>query len=129
VFSTTTVPVSILQVSQQIFSGGVVQLTGGTTGQLDTSVMLYLTQLQDKYATVTEDNNVEVIATPAINPLTNGVATKNEFDIYINGQYIDKIAYTWTPSNTITQSIVFDPNILGYTIESNMVIVVNGRWS
>jgi hypothetical protein len=45
VFNTTTVPVSILQVSQQIFSGGVVQLTGGSTGQLDTTVMLYLTQL------------------------------------------------------------------------------------
>jgi hypothetical protein len=74
------------------------------------------------------DNNAEVLATPAINPLTNGVATKNEFDIYINGQYIDKIAYTWTPSNTATQSIVFDPNILGYTVESTMVIVVNGRW-
>jgi hypothetical protein len=128
VFNTTTVPVSILQVSQQIFSGGVVQLTGGSTGQLDTAVMLYLTQLQDKYATITMDNNAEVLATPAINPLTNGVATKNEFDIYINGQYIDKIAYTWTPSNTATQSIVFDPNILGYTVESTMVIVVNGRW-
>jgi hypothetical protein len=128
VFATTHVPVSILQVSQQIFAGGTVQLTGGSSGQLDASVMLYLTQLQDKYATIVTDNNAEVQSTPAINPLTGGVATKNEFDVYINGQYIDKITYTWTPSNTITQTIVFDANILGYTVDSSMVVVINGRW-
>lgn len=129
VFATTHVPVSILQVSQQIFAGGTVQLTGGSSSQVDAAVMLYLTQLQDKYATVIADNTTQVTATPATNPATGGIATKNEFDVYINGQYIDKIAYTWTPSNTITQSIVFDANMLGYIVDSSMVVVINGRWA
>jgi hypothetical protein len=55
-------------------------------------------------------------------------ATKNEFDVYINGQYIDKVIYTWSPSNSSTQTIIFDTATLGYALEADDVIIVNGRW-
>ena len=44
-------------------------------------------------------------------------------------KYIDKVLYTWTPSDVGTQSIVFDTSGLGYSIESTDTIIINGRWS
>ena len=129
-FSSTQVPASILAVSQQIFSGGtVIASGGGATTTINPSVMAYLTNLTDQYATVTNSTTATISAAAAINPSTLGFATKNEFDVYINGQYIDKNVYTWTPSDTLPNTITFDTSLLGYTLDSNLVIVVNGRWA
>jgi len=132
-FSSTTVPVAILQVSQQIFAGGSVVVSGGSgagTSTINAETMSYLVNLSDRRANINNSTTVTVSAVAAINPTTTSPATKNEFDVYINGQYIDKEVYAWTPSGiSLTQTIVFDTNQLGYTLTPEMVIVVNGRWA
>lgn len=128
-FQTTQVPVSILQVSQQIFSGGSIIVSGGgSTTTITSDVMSYLIGLRDEPATYVNSTTVTVNYSVAINPATSSAATKNEFDVYINGQYIDKALYTWTPGSA-PQTIVFDTVALGYIIESTDVIIVNGRWA
>jgi hypothetical protein len=126
IFSTTTVPIALLQVSQQIFSGATIQTSGGAT--INATTMSYLTNLSDKIATYLSATTVIINGAAAYNPVTETAATKNEFNVYINGQYIDKIAYTWTPSLSSSQTIVFDTATLGYNIETIDVVVVNGRW-
>jgi uncharacterized protein YceK len=129
-FSSTQVPASILAVSQQIFSGGtIIASGGGSTTSINTTTLNYLINLTDQYATVTNLTTVIINAAAAINPSTLGFATKNEFDVYINGQYIDKNVYTWTPSDTLPNTIIFDTALLGYDLDVNFVVVVNGRWA
>ena len=130
IFSTTRVPQAILQNQQRVMSGGSVIVSGGGSNiSLNAAAMAYLTTLTDRQATRVNANTVSTIALAAINPVTNTVATVNEFDIYINGQYIDNAAYTWTPSDITTQTIVFDVNVLGYDIDALDVVIINGRWA
>lgn len=130
VFSTTTVPVALLQVSQQIFSGATVQVSGGGGGgAIDAQTLTYLTNLSDQPATYASTTTVTVSAAAALNPVTGTAATINEFNVYINGQYIDKAVYTWTPTTATTQTIIFDTATLGYTIDSTDTIIINGRWA
>lgn len=130
-FSTTTVPVQLLAVSSRILSGtSVIATGGGSTNTINAATMTYLTALTDKQGTRVNSTTVTVTGTPRINPVTLAVATVNEFDVYINGQYIDKVCYTWTPTDTsATQTIVFNTTTLGYTIDTDDVIIINGRWS
>ena len=97
--------------------------------QITPALMNYLTNLTDQLATYVNPTTVTVNAYAAINPLTFAIANVNEFDVYINGQYIDKICYAWTPSDVNAQTIVFDTNILGYTIDATDAIIINGRWA
>ena len=97
--------------------------------QITPELMNYLTNLTDQLATYVNPTTVTVNAYAAINPLTFAIANVNEFDVYINGQYIDKICYAWTPSDVTAQTIVFDTNILGYTIDATDAIIINGRWA
>jgi hypothetical protein len=130
IFSTTVVPPQLLQTQNVLVSGGSVVVSGGgTTATIDLATMTYLTNLSDKVATYVSTTTISISSLAATNPVTLAAATKNEFNVYINGQYIDKMAYTWTPSSTINQTIVFDTSILGYGIEVNDVIVINGRWA
>ena len=128
-FSTTAVPSNILQMQSHINNGGTANMFGATSGILTANIINYLTSLTEQPATYSNSTTVTVTAFVGTNPLTGLAATKNQFDIYINGQYIDKAIYTWTPSNTTSQSIVFDTSILGYTIEATDTIIVNGRWA
>ena len=129
IFSTTQVPQAVLQNQQQVMSGGSVVVSGGgSTVSLNAAAMLYLTALTDKQATYVNVTTVTVAAYAAINPVTNTIATINEFDVYINGQYIDKAAYTWTPTDASTQTIVFNTSVLGYGIDPTDTIIINGRW-
>ena len=128
-FSTTAVPSNILQMQSHINNGGTAQMFGATSGILTADIINYLTNLTEQTATYSNSTTVTVSASVRTNPLTGLAATKNQFDVYINGQYIDKAIYTWTPSNTTTQSIVFDTSILGYIIEATDTIIVNGRWA
>jgi archaellum component FlaF (FlaF/FlaG flagellin family) len=91
--------------------------------------MNYLTQLIEKQGTYVNINTINVNGISNYNTVTNARATVNEFDIYINGQYIDKAAYTWTPSNLSTQTITFNTGVLGYELDSDDVVIINGRWS
>jgi hypothetical protein len=134
IFNTTTIPQKILNVQQQVLSGGSIVLSGASGGSgggttIDASSMNYIITLTDKSADFSNSTTVTVSGLAAINPTTNVTATKNEFDVYINGQYIDKDLYTWTPSDINSpQSIVFDTSELGYSIESTDTIIINGRW-
>jgi hypothetical protein len=129
-FGSTTVSSKVLQAQSFVASGGsLVVASGGQTTSINAITMGYLTNLTDKIATYSIGSSVQVAGYAAVNPVTNAVATKNEFDVYINGQYIDKVAYTWTPSDVIIQTIVFDTGILGYTIDATDTIVVKGRWA
>ena len=125
-FSTTIVPPQILRMAS---TGATVNVSGATTATLTAQAMLYLTTLTDQQATYSNSTTVTVNTYAAINPVTLLVATKNEFDVYINGQYIDKQLYTWTPSDIATQTIVFDTTALGYTIDSTDTVIINGRWA
>jgi len=129
IFSTTNVPTQVLQAQNIINSGGTVIVNGGgSSTTINSAVLLYLTELSDKQATWTSTTTVTIPYAVGINPSTLLAATKNEFNVYINGQYIDKTVYAWTPT-LITQSIVFDTSILGYVIDATDVVIVNGRWA
>ena len=130
IFTTTTIPQQILQVKNYVMSGGSVSVTGGgASTQLDATTMSYLINLTDKIATYSNANTITINAFAAINPVDLTVASKDEFDVYINGQYADKVTYTWTPSDITTQTIIFDTVELGFNILSTDVIVVKGRWA
>jgi len=130
IFSTTVVPPELIRTQNILVSGGSVVVNGGGgTATIDLATMTYLTNLSDKFATYVSANTVNVSSVAATNPVTTAAATKNEFNVYINGQYIDKIAYTWTPSSVISQTIIFDTTVLGYTIDSTDTIIINGRWA
>ena len=130
IFNTTTVPQQLLDSSQTIAGGGSVIVNGGgTSTTIDSNSMAYLIALVDKTATYVSATTVTVAGTPKINPSTLGYASVNEFDVYVNGQYIDKAAYTWTPDENATQTIVFDTSTLGYDILNTDTVIVNGRWA
>ena len=103
--------------------------TGGIGTTIDASVLEYLRNLTDRIATYVNSTTVSVNAFAAYNSTLNITATVNEFDIYINGQYIDKAAYTWIPNASVTQTIVFNIVELGYDISVDDLIVINGRWA
>ncbi len=131
-FGSTQVSSKILQAQSFVSSGGSVLVSNGfVTTPIDAATMLYLTNLSEKIATYSNSTTITVNALAAINPVNLTVASKNEFDIYINGQYADKATYTWTPSDITTQTIIFDTSALGlgYNIEAADVIVVKGRWA
>lgn len=133
IFESTIVPARLLQQYTSIMSGNKVVVsnlsTGGTTS-INAEAITYLTQLTDKIATYSNATTATVTGTPARNPVTGTVATINEFDLYINGQYIDKAAYVFTPNiNSSTQTITFNTTELGYNIEAEDLIVINGRWA
>ena len=130
IFETTQIPIQLLNSSQTIVGGGTVIVNSpGTSTTIDTNTMSYLTGLSEKSATYVSATTVTISGTPKINPTTLAYATINEFDIYINGQYIDKSVYTWTPAESATQTIVFDTSVLGFTLNSGMTVIVNGRWA
>jgi hypothetical protein len=128
-FSSTIVPAQLLQAQNIISSGGTVLVSsGGSTTTIDGATMSYLTQLSDKVGTYSNATTITIAAAAKINPTTLQTASKNEFNVYINGQYIDKVVYSWSPSDTAPQTIVFDTATLGYSIEAQDLIIVNGRW-
>lgn len=125
IFNSTVVPQSILQAN-----GGIIVTGDGTSSTLITGdIITYLKNLTDKTATYFNPTTVQVTGTPAYNPYNNSYATLNEFDVYINGQYIDSNAYTWNISTSAPQTITFDPSVLGYSLTSLDVVVINGRWA
>jgi hypothetical protein len=130
VFNSTVIPSQLLQ-SQTFINGGgaVTVISQGTSVTINAATMLYLTNLTDQTATYSNSTTVTVSAFAAINPVTTNTATKFEFDVYINGQYIDKVVYTWTPSDIVSQTIVFDTAVLGYSLTATDIIVINGRWA
>ena len=137
IFSTTKVPQKLIDAKQRIISGNKVivsnQSSGGGGGGAGTEItpalMNYLTQLIEKQGVIINNNTILVTGTPNYNTIIGGRATTKEFDIYINGQYIDTAVYNWTPNATTTQQITFDTTELGYNLESDDIIIVNGRWS
>jgi hypothetical protein len=129
-FGSTEVSSKVLQAQSFVASGGsLVVSSGGQSTSINVATMGYLTNLTEKLATYSSATTVTVTGFAAINPVNLAVATVNEFDIYINGQYVDKLCYTWTPSDITNQTITFNTATLGYTIVSADVIVVKGRWA
>lgn len=130
-FASTSVSSKVLQAQSFVSSGGTVVVSSptGQTTTIDAATMSYLINLTEKIATFVNANTITINAFAAINPVNFSIATKNEFDIYINGQYADKVTYTWTPSDVTTQTITFDTAELGFDILSTDVIVVKGRWA
>jgi glutaredoxin len=130
-FSTTVVPQQLLRFQSQVLAGGSVTVSSGGTSAgatIDATTMSYLVNLTEEQASYSNASTVTISAAAAINPTTLLAATKAEFDIYINGQYIDKAAYTWTPNTLSTQTIVFNIVVLGYSITPSDVVIINGRW-
>jgi hypothetical protein len=124
-FSTTIVPAQILKAAS---SNSGVRVSGANTGTLSSAAVLYLTELTEQLVTITnETDTISIAYAAATNPLTSQLATVNEFDIYLNGQYLDKATYSWTPS--ATQTIVFDTNLLGTSLQPDDLIVIKGRWA
>jgi hypothetical protein len=130
IFNTTSIPVALLNVQSAIFSGTNVMVSNnGSNVGINAATMLYLTDMTDNLATYVNTTTISLSVAAAQNPITGGAATKNEFDIFINGQYMDKVVYTWTPSLTASQTIIFDTNTLGFTLQSGDIFVVKGRWA
>ena len=130
IFETLEIPAQLLQLQTNIMSGGTAIISGGGVNvSINAQAMTYLTNITEKIATYSNATTVTISSFAAVNPVTLAIASKNEFDIFINGQYIDKAVYTWTPSDVTTQTIVFDIAELGYTLNANDVVVVKGRWA
>jgi len=130
IFDTTVVPQQLIDAQQSIISGNSVIVSGGgSSTSIDGDTLTYLLNLTDQTGTFVDTDTITVSAAAAINPSNLTVANKNEFDLYINGQYIDKAIYTWTPLQTSPQTIDFDTGTLGYTLDSEDVIIINGRWA
>lgn len=130
IFDTLEVPTQLLQLQTNIMSGGAAIITGGGISvSINAQAMIYLTNIIEKLAVYSNSTTVTISSYAAINPVTNAVASKNEFDIFINGQYVDKAVYNWTPSDVTTQTIVFDTAELGYTLNAQDIVVVKGRWA
>ena len=132
IFESLDVPQKLLDMETRIISGARVLISkvgGGTPLVIDVNTMEYLTQLQEKTGTVQNSTTVTINDVPGTNPVTLTAATKSEFNIYINGQYIDKALYTWTPSLTPPQTIIFDIAQLGYSLDTDDIIIINGRWT
>ena len=124
IFNSTVVPNSILKTG-----AGSIQIDDNIYLKITPEIMNYLTNITEQIATYVSATTVTVSAAAAINPITAGTANKNEFDVYINGQYADKITYTWTPTTSATQTIIFDTAELGFDILPTDVIVIKGRWA
>ena len=129
VFDTTIVPQELINAKQRIISGNVV-IAGGASGgaQIDIPTMNYLTELVEQSGSFVDGDTITIPASAATNPITKTSATVNEFDIFINGQYIDKSIYTWTPDGSTTQTIEFNSGSLGYELEATDTIIIKGRW-
>ncbi len=130
-FASTAVSSKVLQAQSIVSSGGtiVVSSPSGQVTPINIPTMAYLINLTEQIATYVNANTITINAFAAINPVNFLVATKNEFDVYINGQYADKVTYTWTPSDVTAQTITFDTAELGFSILPTDVIVVKGRWA
>ena len=134
-FGSTTIPQQLLEQKQNIISGNAVLVSndagsaGGGGGTIDAATMLYITELSDISGSFSDADTIAVTGSAALNPITSAAATKNEFDVYINGQYIDKYLYEWTPSVSAVQTLDFNTGSLGYEIASSDTVVINGRWS
>jgi hypothetical protein len=126
-FGSTTVSSKVL--TAYAAGQNVTVSTPTASTKLDPAIMAYLTNITEQLAVYSSSTTVTIAANAAINPVLLTTATKNEFDIYVNGQYIDKSAYTWTPSDISSQIIIFDTNILGYQIDASDIIIVKGRWA
>ena len=126
-FGSTTVSSKIL--TAYAAGQNVTVSTPTSSTKLDPAIMGYLTNITEQQAVYGNSTTVTIAALAAINPVLLTTATKNEFDIYINGQYIDKSAYTWTPSDISSQIIIFDTSILAYQIDASDIIIVKGRWA
>ena len=126
-FGSTTVSSKVL--TAYAAGQNVTVSTPTSATKLDPAIMGYLTNITEQQAVYGNSTTVTIAALAAINPVLLTTATKNEFDIYINGQYIDKSAYTWTPSDISSQIIIFDTSILGYQIDASDIIIVKGRWA
>jgi hypothetical protein len=126
-FGSTTVSSKVL--TAYAAGQNVTVSTPTASTKLDPAIMAYLTNITEQLAVYSSSTTVTIAANAAINPVLLITATKNEFDIYINGQYIDKSAYTWTPSDISSQIIIFDTSILGYQIDASDIIIVKGRWA
>jgi hypothetical protein len=129
-FGSTAVASNILQAQNFVANGGsLVASNGNASIQINNATMAYLTNLTDNLATYVNTTTISLSIAAATNPVTGLAATKNEFDIFINGQYMDKILYTWTPGLSASQTIVFDTAQLGFTLQSGDTYVVKGRWA
>ena len=133
-FGSTTIPQQLLEQKQYIISGNAVLVSNdagsaGGGGTIDAATMLYITELSDISGSFSDADTIAVTGSAALNPITSAAATKNEFDVYINGQYIDKYLYEWTPSVSAIQTLDFNTGLLGYVITSSDTVVINGRWS
>ncbi len=126
-FGSTTVSSKVL--TAYAAGQNVTVSTPTSSTKLDPAIMAYLTNITEQQAVYSSSTTVTIAARAAINPVLLTTATKNEFDVFINGQYIDKSAYTWTPSDISSQIIIFDTSILGYQIDASDIIIVKGRWA
>lgn len=129
IFSTTQIPQAILQYQSNILSGGTVVINGSNgSSTIDANTFTYLVAVTEQQATYVSSTSVSIAAYAKVNPITFTIATKDEFDIYINGQYVDKSVYNWTPSDITTQLIIFNTSMLGYGIDPADVVIIKGRW-
>jgi len=125
-FSSTYVPSIISNILPVISTGGTVTVGNANISNL---LAIYLITITERIGTIANQSTVQISALPAINPFNGAYATKNEFDIYINGQYIDKPIYDWTPGANLPQMITFNTSSLGYVLSASDIVIVKGRWA
>lgn len=125
-FSTTVIPPSIVNILPVVAQGGIITYGSANISNL---LAIYLITITERIGTVINGSTLEVASLPAINPFNGLYATKNEFDVYINGQYIDKDIYNWIPGAVQPQTISFNTSLLGYVLSASDVVIVKGRWA
>ena len=130
IFQTTSVPIEVLQAQSSVMSGISVTVGGGgLVTNITPDIMFYLTSIQERTGTYVNSFTSTLNFKTAINPVTNLRATYHEFDVFINGQYIDKALYNWTPSVNAPQTLIFDTATIGYNLTPADTVIVKGRWA
>ena len=130
IFQTTSVPIEVLQAQSSVMSGISVTVGGGgLVTNITPDIMFYLTSIQERTGTYVNSFTSTLNFKTAINPVTKLGATYHEFDVFINGQYIDKALYNWTPSVNAPQTLIFDTATIGYNLTPADTVIVKGRWA
>jgi hypothetical protein len=65
----------------------------------------------------------------AIPPIGLPAPTSENFDFYINGTLVERVAITSFTNGITTSTLILDTNMLGFSIESNDKIIAIGKFN
>ena len=97
---------------------------------LDTTILLYLIANYQVIGTYVSANTATFARTWALAPTTLPANSIDNFNFFVNGQYIEKTAViSWTQDGIATSTLVIDPSVLTYGFDSSDLILAVGKFN